>query len=337
MNEGGEVAWDGRKFEDDLTAIQSAFHLVLTVGGWHTFMAEYQNDPIEDASTQYNLNADIIQSRVNMMSRLHVPDGANIIAGFGDINHVGINYAIIAFKHDMTGYIVDYGKFPEGRAVLYDPENSNKTTEAQAITQGIFNFIRLIDSKTYVQDGKATFPALLQIDANYMTNTVYEAIAHAVRQFRPKFTVRANHGRGYTQYRRPRDKNSTVHIGDHCHAEKNKRGMAVIQDSDYWRMTAQKAFLLEPGVPGSLSLYGKAPREHKRIAEEIAGEKLKNYAFTEKGPMYNWTRTPGLANDLMDAVTGCYPAANILGASLTGMEQWRPRKKPRRKPKVSIG
>jgi hypothetical protein len=336
MNKGAEVAWDGRKFPGDLTAIQSAFHLVITVGGWHTFMAEYQNEPIEDENSQYNLKAELIQTRVNTHPRLYVPEGANIVTGFGDINHVGINYAIIGFKHDMTGYIVDYGKFPEGRAVLYDPENSNKTTEAQAITQGIFNFVRMLDEKTFIQNGKPIADWLLQIDANYMTNTVYEAIQHAVRQFRPKFTVRANHGRGYTQYRKPRDKKAIIKIGDHCHAEANKRGAAVIQDSDYWRMAAQKAFLLEPGVPGSLSIFGKNPRDHRRLAEEIAGEKLKNYAFTEKGPMYNWTRTPGLANDLMDAVTGCFPAANILGASHSGMEQWRPRKKQRRKPKVSI-
>lgn len=339
MNAGAEVAWEGRKLEGDLTAIQSAFHMVLTVGGWHTFMAEYQNEPIQETSAQYNINADIVASRVNYMPHLNVPEGANIITCFGDINHIGINYTVIAFKHDLTGYIIDYGKFPEGRAKLYDPESSNRTLEAQAITQGIYGFVRLISEKHYMMGTRRVVPNVLQIDGNYMTDTVYNAVDNARKQINTGSTILIpNRGQSYQNYRLPQDKKKRVKVGDNAHEHVWERGHEIRQNSDYWRMTAQKAFLLEPGVPGSLSLYGDNPRNHQRIAEEISNEKLKNYAVTDKGIMYVWGMAPGVHNDLLDAVTGCYAAASVLGASYTGMEQWRPKKKRvRRQCRQQIG
>lgn len=126
-----------------------------------------------------------------------------------------------------------------------------------------------------------------------------------------------------------------------CHYEENtlQKGRQIRHNSDYWRMATQKSFLLAPGVPGSLSLYGKTPQEHRRFADEICGEKLIRFEPGDPVDLYHWTLKPGQANDLLDCAVGCYVAAATLGAVLPGMQQnhTQQRKKPRRKPKVEIG
>ena len=335
MNEGAEVAWEGRKQEDDLTAIQSAFHLVIKVGGWITFMAEYQNDPIKQEESLYDISPELVASRVNGLSRYEVPEDATMLVSMADINYVGLNVAVIAFRNDFTGWIVDHFKYPEGNKVLVK-KNTPSTEVAKIVARAVLDVEKLLDEKAYVQGGESIPIDRKLFDGNYWT----EHVMNALRSMRKPRSVLADRGRASTKYYVPRDKSKIIGKPYHrCHMENGPKGRQIVHDADYWRMTAQKAFLLPPGVPGSLSLWGTSKTTHIEYGREVCGEKLAMYVPGEPCDLYKWNLVPGQPNDKLDATVGCYVAASSLGASLDGVSQPKRRRKrrpPREKPKSTI-
>ena len=313
-----------RMTDNDESAIQHAMHLYFEDRAG--FFSEYQNRPLREEGNLYDLKPEKVQSRLNGLSKNQVPEGHNMVVACADVNYIGLNTVVSAFSNDFTGCCVDYFKFPEGARVLYDSNKSNKTTQAQAISLGIQELIKFLMDKPYANSLDA-----LTIDANFMTETVVKAIKRCLRQLNPPFLVLPFRGRSFRQYR---VKKSTLvgRPGLNCHMEKTSvRGKQFIQDSDYWRMTAQQAFLLEPSQPGSYSFWGKNDKRHGDIAAEICSEKLSNYSVTPEGAMYKWTLQVGALNDKLDALVGTYSMANVLGAELTGGESaWRNKRKTKR-------
>lgn len=336
MDEGAVVAWESRKEPDELSAIQSAINLYLRDDS--IFFAEYQNSPDDAKPSLYNLTPEVVCSRVNGYPRFQIPDPTNFIIIAADVNQIGINYTGAAFNNNFTGWIFDYGKYPEGaKTYLWESGKSSTKTEAQAIAAGIIALAKLMTQKNYTHKGRKVFPDIF-IDANYLTETVCNAIAAANKIYPGR--VIADRGRGVKAYR-PAKKDVIIgQPGNELHYEKGRYGKQIVHNADFWRMYTQKAFLLDVGVPGSLSIFGKNPREHENFALEITAEKLLDFAVGDQHDFFDWYQVPGLPHDKLDSTVLCSVGASFLGAKITGGERsWRPRRKRRRetrKPRVSM-
>jgi hypothetical protein len=327
MNKGAEVSWEGRQLPGDLTPIQSAFNMVLEVGGWDTFMAEYQNKPIKHDESIYDLTPATVASRLNGFKRLEVPDEATMLTAMGDCNYVGINVTVAAFKNDFTGWIVDHFKYPEGEKNHLVKPGTPENVAAKKIAQGILDVEKILEAKGYNQSGDPMDIDLIQFDANWLT----EHVMAAIRQIRKRHVI-ANRGTSVKKYRVPRKSNKKREglIGSphhKCHREWGPQGKQVKHDADFWRATTQKAFLLSPGVSGSLSLWGNDPNRHMSYAHEICCEKLRQFAPGEPNDLYEWTMVPGQANDQLDSTVGCVVGAAMCGASLDGIKRKRRKKR----------
>ena len=100
-------------------------------------------------------------------------------------------------------------------------------------------------------------------------------------------------------------------------------------NADYWRETAQKAWLGEPGAPGGLSLFDGNGTRHGEFAAQIAAEQLEYKIALQDGRVdYHW-RTIGRRHDYGDAVTMCYALAGWFGISSTGYTPPKVRKRVR--------
>ena len=87
-------------------------------------------------------------------------------------------------------------------------------------------------------------------------------------------------------------------------------------NSDYWKETAQKAWLGEVGTPGSLSLFDG--QRHGEYAAQVAAEYLEyKVALSDGRTDYKW-RLVGPHNDLGDATAMCYALAGAFGISASG-------------------
>jgi hypothetical protein len=335
LEAGADVSNPYRFKKPDINAIQHGMHLYFKCGK-SEFYSEYQNDPLNAVSCLYQINAPLVASRCNGLERMEMPVECTILTAYADVNFIGLNWVTAAFSNHFTGCIIDYGKYPEGRKQLFSRSKEATRTAAQAIAKGIHDLIQMFINKRYMRDGEVTDLDFLMIDGNYMTQTVFNAVRVSVTKLRPPFKVIVHRGRPHKQYRVVK---STLkgRAADNCHIELYEKGtiktVQVVGSSCYWRMNVQKAFLLSPEQPGSLSFWGPENKykQHLPIAAEIAGEKLSNYADTEVGPIFEWVRTPGILNDKLDALVGCCQGASLAGAEFTGGERsWRKKKKVRK-------
>lgn len=309
------------------SAIQHAYNLLYTVGE-QAFAAEYQNDPQEAMESLYDITPELVASRVNGMPRWSVPENAGMVTGFADINYLGLHWSVCGWQNDFTGYVASYGKHPGGKDVLFDPK-SGQNRDA-AIYQGLTDLMDRVASAEIIRNDTPSGLDLFMIDcgAGWM-DTVFQWVRFNSRKY--PFKIMPSRGWGSGRYRQTK---VIGRAGEGWHqTEFSGKGRVVSHDADLWRMRAQKAFLLEVGSPGSLSIFGENSKKHTGFADQMCGEKLVDYAETDKGVMYRWEYVVGRRNDLLDAVVGCMVGAAACGASSVPTPS-RKRKKVRRRPRV---
>ncbi|HCE46180.1 MAG TPA: hypothetical protein DET40_21760 [Lentisphaeria bacterium] len=335
MDAGAVVSNPHRLNKGELSALQSIYNFIAKYGE-KSFWSELQNEPKQSVSSIYEIKPSLICSRLNHLPRYQIPPEANFLVVMGDVNYVGINYVCCAFKNDFSGYIVDYGKWPEGaRDNLIDELQADTTTGAQKIAKGVLDFTRHIYKKPFMKNGKRIFPTRILIDANFMTETVHAAVKALQRS---RYPILCDRGRSNRTYKPAKGDKLIGQPGNSYHLAHGNFGDEIVHNADAYRMLAQKSFLLEHGVAGSLTLWGSDPKAHEDFAYEICSERLTKYDAVQN--FFEWTRQPNERNDKLDGLVGCYVAGAFCGATITGGERtWRPRKifrRETRKSKISI-
>ena len=165
-----------------------------------------------------------------------------------------------AFRNDFAASVTDYGWFPDS-GVVYDPKSSDLSEEA-AIYNALGNFCTQI---------KLVHPGLqvLGIDGNRFTSAVYKCIKNNAHLLPMKLIPLR--GVAAKQYREP-----TLGARDLVGQPRTRCCMKVTRDllqyapfdSHYWHYACQKMWLLAPGSPGSLSVFGDRSTDHRRFAEQ---------------------------------------------------------------------
>ena len=324
MDEGSRVAWPERKEADEISAIQNAYNVLCDMGE-EAFYAEYMNDPITLHNSPYELTRSMVMARVNGLPRMHAPEHTADSTAMIDINYAGMHWTACAWANDLTGYIMDYGKYPSGRAHLVpNPKKLTETEVENLIYNGLTVLTKELALRPWMRGGKAHRLSVLMIDCGRWTSLVMRWINQNTT---PGVRIIASRGFGHAKYRQV----TPIEMGDNWHRSKFKAGgQAISHNADYWRGRGQKSFLKEPGAPGSISIFGKKPEEHKNFAGHIVAEKLTEYveATPEHGEFYRWTREPGSLNDLLDSLVGSLVAASACGL---GTQTQRRRARPKRK------
>jgi hypothetical protein len=301
MDAGSEVAWHERKFDDELSALQNAENLLIDRGKI-AFFSEYQNDPQEAKPSLYKITPELVVNKLNNVERMVVPKGCAFLTCMIDVNPAyGLNWAVAGFMGDMTGFIVDYGKHPEGETKQLIQAGE---TEPTAIFRGLKELTTILAMKQYMYEGKRIPITLMLIDCGYQMTTVFRfvdwASVNATGLASGIKGMVCSRGRDAKHYRPTK---AIGRPGNQLHlTEFDKKGRVLIHNSDYWKVHAQKAFLLPVGSSGSLSLYGNAPEQHKRMGVHMASEQLVEFLQGDIADSYNWHFQPGTKNDLLDAV-----------------------------------
>lgn len=337
MDAGSEVYWSERKLPEDASALQHAMNL------WFddptTFLAEFQNEPIENTGgAPYRLDEMDVMNSTNGRKRLDVPKDAQLIVSMTDINYSGLNTVVVAATNDAVWSIIDYQTFTgntNGRP-LYDAKNTMKTTHSDkmAIARALDQHIPELASKRYFRDGKPVSPDLVLIDCGFHMDLVFRW-CEAKRHIVPRGMLYPSRGRSYTKYRAT---GVVGKPGDNFHvADWEKRGRVLVHNADEWRMRTQKGFLLPSATPGSISIFGSTPTAHKMFADEVCSEVLEEYIeLTEGGnQFFKWGRRPGTVNDKLDALVGAITGTVYLGASESGLGA-KPARKTKQRPKRRI-
>jgi hypothetical protein len=333
MDEGAEVAWAARFNHDEASALQHAMNLKLQDEA--AFWAEYQNEPLpENVTDDEQLTVDEIARKLNGNRRGEIPIGCNHLTMFIDVQGKLLFWAVCAWESDFTGYLVDYGAFPDqGRRYFTLRDASPTLLEAKrgaGLEGSIYAGLEAVTGKHLGREWQRDDGAMMKvgrclIDANWGTST--DVVYQFCRQSPHAAVLFPSHGRyvgassiPFTEYK----KKQGDRVG-HNWRIPNVRGKRAIRhvlyDTNYWKSFLH-ARLAEPmGDRGCMSLYGRDPVVHQLFAEHLTAE----YRVKTEGRgrvVDEWKLRPEASdNHWLDAIVGCAVAASIEGAVLPGTQE----------------
>lgn len=337
MDEGAKIAWPARYEQDELSAIQNAMNLKLKDEA--SFMAEYQNDPLnEDKINTELLTVDQIAAKQNGLPRLHIPMECNTLTMFVDVHENLLFWTLSAWADNFTGYVIDYGTFP-------DQHNHDFTLRSARITMKK-RFPELASREEYIYKSlhelisaklSAEFPrddgyimniSRCLIDANWGQTT--DIVYQFCRQSSYSALLTPSHGKGITASQRPiteyqRKPGEKLGLNWYFPNNKGKRAVRYVMfDANYWKSFIQQRLKTGMGGRGCLSLYGNNPQLHSLFASHLAAE-----TYTETAGMgrrvEEWSLKPGsVENHWFDCLVGTAVGASIQGCELKETEIKRP-------------
>jgi len=333
MDAGAVVAWPQRYNEDELSAIQHAMNLKLRDEA--AFFAEYQNEPILEAVGEEMLTPEVIAAKLNGYLPGVIPDNCNWLTMFVDVQQKVLFWMICAWEQDFTGYIVDYGSWPQqGRTEGgYFTLNNLTATLGQAIPGagmegqihgGLEKLCQEQLGRAYRrEDGLEMRIDRCLIDANWGQST--DVVYQFCRQSQYAGLLVPSHGRyvgassvPFSEYKRKRGERVGLHwripnvIG-------KRQVRHVLVDTNYWKSFVHARLAVAMGDPGCLSLYGHEPRHHRMLADHLTSE-YRVRTMAQGRTVDEWKLRPTRPdNHWLDCLVGCAVGASMQGAALSGM------------------
>lgn len=345
MDVGAVVGWPERFVKGELSAIQHAYNLLYRIGPAR-FAAEFQNEPLpEEQASAGELSVDQIAGKLNRRVRGEVPTACQHVTGMIDVQERALYWLVAAWQDDFTGYVLDYGVFPDqGGTPYYTYAELRKTlgdllpnesSEAQ-IHAGLEVLVSQLADRQWIRaDGASMRLERLLIDANYKTDTIYGYCAGS----KQSAIITPSHGKyvgarssPFSDYKKkPGDR-----VGNNWrmpNVQGRRASRYVLFDSNYWKSFIHSRLSTPMGGAGSLSLYGDDPRWHTMLAEHLTAE-FRTRTAGRGRECDEWQQKPGRTdNHLLDCAVGSAVAASIQGVSLLG-EGVAPAEETRRKASI---
>ncbi|MAD80987.1 MAG: hypothetical protein CMJ50_09130 [Planctomycetaceae bacterium] len=332
MDVGAIIAWPERRNHDEVSAIQHAVNLKLQDEA--AFFAEYQNEPLPVAAgTDDELTADAIANKTNRMPRHAVPIACNHLTMFIDVQANLLFFVVTAWEDNFTGYVVDYGSFPDQKRPYFTLRDARNTlslaTKASGLEGAIYAGLERLTADYLSREWKRDDGAMLRIercliDANWGSST--DVVSQFCRQSAHASVIMPSHGRfvgassqPFSEYqRRPGDR---VGLNWRVPNVRGKRAVRhVVYDTNFWKSFVHSRLAVTMGDRGCLSLFGDSPDQHRLLAEHLSAE----YRVKTEGrgrTVDEWKMRPERGdNHWFDGLVGCAVAASMQGVSLQGTE-----------------
>lgn len=341
MDVGAGIAWPERYNHDELSAIQHAMNLRLQ--DERAFWAEYQNEPLPEETVQDDeLTADQVAAKFNRISRGDVPVGCNHLTMFVDVQASLLFYVIAAWEDDFTGYVIDYGAYPDQNRAYFTLRDAQPTLSHVSKGAGLEGSIyagleelinRSLSREWHRDDGAGMRIERCLIDANWGSST--DVVYQFCRQSAHSAVLLPSHGRfvgassiPFSEYKRK--------LGDRVGLNwriPNVQGKRAVRhavfDTNYWKSFIHARLAVAMGDRGCLSLFGDSAATHRHFAEQVTAE----YRVKTEGrgrTVDEWKlRAAAVDNHWLDCLVGCAVAASIQGAILPGTDTKAAPRRPR--------
>ncbi len=333
LDEDAEVAWPERFNHDEASAIQHAMNLKLQDEA--AFFAEYQNEPLPDKGVEDDglLSADQIAGKLNGMRRGEIPVGVAHLTMFVDVQGKLLYWVVAAFEEDFTGYVVDYGAYPDQRRAYFTLRDAQRTLQLAAKGTGLEGAIyaglerltgEYLNREWRRDDGAMMRVDRCLIDANWGTST--DVVYQFCRQSAHAAVLLPSHGRfvgaasmPFAEYKRRRG--DRVGLNWRIPNVQGKRAVRhAVFDSNFWKSFIHARLAVPMGDRGCLSLFGRDAEAHRLLAEHLTAE----YRVRTEGRgrvVDEWRMRPEAQdNHWLDGLVGCAVAASIQGAILPGTD-----------------
>ncbi len=337
MDEGAVVAWPDRYDpKKELSALQHAMNLKLR--DEEAFFAEYQNEPIVEQESDEVLTPDIVVSRINGRNRNQVPLECSYLTMFIDVHDKILYYLVAAWETDFTGYLIDYGTWPDQRRGYFTMRDSQRTlglaTPGAGREGAIQAGLEKLTAEYLTKDWRRADGATMRIqrclvDSGYLPGVIANVCHKAGAVMMPSKGIGLTAGRKpMSSYRR---QPGELHGQNWYIPNVRKTGefRHVVIDTNYWKSFVHARLAIEPGDKGCLTLFGSKDSQHRLFADHVAGSETWTRTEGQGRIVQEWRLRPGAPdNHWFDCLVGVAVAASMLGSTLPGLE---PVKQSRRK------
>lgn len=325
MDAGSKVAWPQRHNEDEISAIQHAMNLMIRDEA--AFFAEYQNDPIAEQTDEQILTPQQVIEKANGRKRGEVPLSCQYLTMFIDVHDKLLFYVVCAWAEDFTGYVIDYGTFPDQKRLSFTLRKAQITLQGMypgmekegAIQAGLEHLCRDYLSRDWSRGTGAMKIDRCLIDGGYMPGIV-ENIRHKLGG-----TIMASNGVGIRAASKPMSSYKRKPGERHGHhwyipnISKTGEFQHVAIDTNYWKTFVHERFFVAAGDHGSMTIFGKGGHQHALFAEHIAGSETWVRTEGHGRVVYQWSpKVGGIDNHWLDCMVGCAVAASLCGCTMTG-------------------
>ena len=328
MDLGAKVSWPERYNSDELSGIQHAMNLRLRDES--AFYAEYQNEPLVIEEGEEMLTSDNIAAKTNGYEQNVVPLNCHYLTAFIDVHEKALYYLLTAWESGFSGYIIDYGTWPDQKRPYFTLKEAQYTLAKQTPGSGLEGTIYagleslcndLFSRVIYREDGMRVHIDRCLIDANWGQST--DVVYQFCRQSKHTATLLPSHGRyvgassqPFAEYRKVRGDR----IGHHWRIPNilGKRQVKhVVIDTNYWKSFVHARLAVLMGDPGCLSLFGHDSKRHQLLSEHLVAEyRVKTLANGRTVDEWK-TRVNNPDNHWLDCLVGTAVGASICGAELS--------------------
>lgn len=341
MDEGAKIAWPERFNHDEVSAIQHAMNLKFQDEA--AFWAEYQNEPMPDDDLFLDmLTPDQIIAKVNAYPRGRIPSSATHLTAFIDVQQKLLFYAVVAWGDDFSGYVVDYGEYPDQKRPYFTLRDAKLSMALYAkgaglegsIYAGLEKLTEQLLGREWMTDSKVQMKVeRCLIDANWGQST--DVVYQFCRQSTHAAVLMPSHGRFVGASSRPLSEYSKK-PGDRAGLNwrvpsiVGRRSVRhVIYDTNFWKSFVHARLAVSMGDKGCISLFGKKPSAHRLFSEHLCAE----YRVQTEGrgrTVGEWKIRPEhFDNHWFDCLVGCAVAASMQGVALEGISGGAPVKRER--------
>ncbi|MBM4018447.1 MAG: hypothetical protein FJ288_09010 [Planctomycetes bacterium] len=329
MDEGARFAWPAR-FDTkagEVSAVQHAMNLRLKVGP-EAFAAEYQNEPALPQVSDQALTVDQVMEKTSGCRRGDVPLAATKLTMFIDVHDRLLFYAVCAWEETFTGYVIDYGAFPEQRRSAFTLADATRTLGRAypgagvdgAIQAGLEHLVSTYLAKDWSRGGSLMKIDRLLVDMGYKPGIVADVkrkAGGAVMMLAKGVGIRASRKAIAEYAKKPGET-----IGHYWYVPNVRRTGQfphVLVDVNYWKRFVHEGLATAAGDRGCISLFGKDSRQHELIAEHLARSEKWVDVTGPGGTVREWSPLPTRPdNHWFDCLVGCAAAASMCGVKAAG-------------------
>lgn len=322
LDRGLRASWPARFNTDEASAIQHAMNWKIQDA--EAFAAEFQNEPIRPEETEDALTVEAVLAKQLALHRREIPTEATALTAFIDVQDKALYYVVRAWEPDFTGYVIDYGTWPDQRKRYYTLRQIRRTLQTvappgaksrpAALYHGLEKLASEILGREWRRRDGVTLPVgCLLVDAGYQTqlvNRFIRARRDAVVMPAKGLPIRAAQ-KPFSEYTR----HAGERYGDHWRIVAPRRELRQIQtDTNYWKARCHAAWATPFAEPGASSLWKS--EYHRLFAEHLTAEfAVRTEARGRTVDEYH-LRPGHVDNHFFDCDVGTFVGASLLGCQL---------------------
>lgn len=319
MDEGGEVAWECDKQEDEVSALQSL--MTIRAVDPEFFGAEIQQEGAVPQNTSgLKLDAQQLLTRLSHVDRGEIPPGASYLTAFVDSSDQVLWWMVCGWSKDFSGWVVDYGTWPDqGREVFYKSDLAHTIGEQLPGASWEEAFVH---AHNQLEKHLLTeFPSLDLILKDWSDGQQKPRIESQVMASANRRIIRPSKGSSPKPGKKPvhlwGDPVKDRHAGCEWVERRSDTPMHVQFNANVWKSHAARRLLTTVGAPSAVTLPGQSERANRMLAEHLTAELPKQLTYDGASGVA-WELIPGRDNDWWDCYVGNCVAASILGVAING-------------------